>query len=80
MNRSLRIDEAMRARLEKAAKDLHRPRSWVGIEALERYLSYHEWFVASVEKAVAKADNGGPFVSHDEVMAKSKARIESYRR
>ena len=80
MNLSLRIDDALRARLDKAAKDLNRPMSWVGVEALERYLSYHEWFVASVEKAIAKADNGGPFVSHEEVMEKSKARIESYRR
>jgi predicted transcriptional regulator len=80
MNLSLRIEDSLRARLDKAAKDLDRPLSWIGVEALEQYLSHHEWFVTSVERAIAAADNGGPFVSHDEVMAKSKARIESYRK
>jgi len=49
------------------------------IEAIKQYVSYHEWFVASVEKAIAKADAGGPFVSHEEVVAESEARIKARR-
>jgi predicted transcriptional regulator len=74
MNISLRIDDETMARLDKAAQSLDRPRSWVAMEALEQFLSYHEWFTKSVEKAVATAESGGPFVSHDDVVAKSKAR------
>jgi predicted transcriptional regulator len=77
MSLSLRVDDELRARLEKAAKDLDRPLSWVGVEALEQYLSYHEWFVASVEKAIAAADRGGSFVSHEEVVSESEARIKA---
>ncbi|MBT3071423.1 hypothetical protein KKP04_11165 [Rhodomicrobium sp. Az07] len=77
MSLSLRIDDALRARLEKVAKDLDRPMSWIGVEALEQYLSYHEWFVASVEKAIATADAGGPFISHEDVVAESEVRIKA---
>jgi predicted transcriptional regulator len=77
MNLNLRIDESLRARLDKMAKDLDRPLSWVGVEALEQYLSHNEEFVAAEKRAVAAADSGGPFVSHDEVVAESEARIKA---
>jgi predicted transcriptional regulator len=47
------------------------------VEALEQYLSHQEAFAAAVERAVAAADSGGPFVSHEEVLAESEARIKA---
>lgn len=74
MNISLRIDDDMMTRLDRAAKALDRPRSWVAMEALDQFLSYQEHFARTVEKAVAEAEAGGPFMSHDEVVAASMAR------
>jgi predicted transcriptional regulator len=69
MNISFSIPEDLIARLDALAKSMDRSRSYVANEAMLHYVSYHEWFIASVETAVAKADSGGPFVSHDEVLA-----------
>lgn len=70
MNISLRINDETAKRLDKVAKDLDRSRSWVVMEAVERYIAHHDWFTTSVEKAIEAAEAGGPFVSHDDVVAK----------
>jgi len=77
MNISLRIDDDTMSRLDKAAKDLDRPRSWVAMEALDQFLAYHEHFTRTVESAIAEAEAGGPFVSHADVVAASKARSKA---
>lgn len=80
MNISLRIDEDTLERLDKTAKALDRPRSWVATEAINQFLSYQEHFIRMVEEAIAEADAGGPFLSHADVatasQARSKARAE----
>lgn len=77
MNISLRIDESTLERLNKAAKDLDRPRSWVATEALDQFLSYHEHFTHAVETAIAEAEAGGTFIDHADVVAASKARSKT---
>lgn len=74
VNISLRVDDDTRLRLDKIAEQLDRPRAWVALEGIKQYLEYHDWFAASVEKAVATADAGGPFLSHDEVVARTDKR------
>lgn len=74
MNISLSIDEAMVQRLDNIAKSMNRSRSFVALEAMEKYVSYQEWYIASVEAAVAKADAGGPFITHEEAVARSEKR------
>lgn len=80
MNISLRIDDDTMARLDRAARALDRPRSWVAMEALDQFLSYQEHFTRSVEAAVAEAEAGGPFVSHADVVDASNARKEARRK
>lgn len=77
MNISLRIDDGTMARLDRTAKSLNRSRSWVAMEALDQFLAYQEHFCRTVEKAVAEAEAGGPFVAHADVVAASKARKEA---
>jgi predicted transcriptional regulator len=43
---------------------------------MEQYVSYQEWFIASVEEAMADADAGGVCVSHAEMLADADAWIE----
>lgn len=74
MNISLRIDDETMTRLDRAAKALDRPRSWVAMEALDQFLSYQEHFARTVEMAVAEAEAGGPFVQHADVVAAFKER------
>lgn len=77
MNISLRIDDETMNRLERAAKALDRPRSWVAMEALDQFLSYQEHFTRTVERAVAEAEAGGQFVSHADVVAGLTARSKA---
>lgn len=78
MNISLSIDDAMVQRLDNIAKSMNRSRSFVALEAMEQYVQYQEWFIASVEEAIAEADAGGPFLSHAEVVAQAEARLRDH--
>lgn len=74
VNISLRVDDDIRSRLDKIAEQLDRPRAWVALEGIKQFIEYHEWFAQSVEKAVATADAGGPFLAHDDVVARASER------
>jgi RHH-type transcriptional regulator, rel operon repressor / antitoxin RelB len=63
---SVRIDPAVKKRLEKLAKSTGRSRSFLAAEAINEYLDLNEWQVAGIEKAVASLDRGGG-VSHERV-------------
>lgn len=75
MNISLSIDDAVVQRLDTIAGSMNRSRSFAACEAIEHYLNYQEWFIKSVEAAIAQADAGGPFLTHEEVVARSEARL-----
>jgi len=74
MNISFSIDEATVQRLDNIARSMNRSRSFVALEAVEQYVSCQESYIASVEAAVAKADTGGPFLTHEEAVARSEQR------
>jgi RHH-type transcriptional regulator, rel operon repressor / antitoxin RelB len=63
---SVRIDPAVKKRLEKLAKSTGRSRSFLAAEAINEYLDLNEWQVAGIEKAVASLDRGEG-VSHERV-------------
>ena len=74
MNISLSVSDELIAQIDAVAKSMDRSRSYIANEAMLHYISYQEWLIASVEAAVAKADAGGPFVSHEEVVAAAAER------
>jgi RHH-type rel operon transcriptional repressor/antitoxin RelB len=55
---SVRVDDAVRKRLEKLAKSTGRTRSFLAAEAIEAYLDVNEWQVAGVRQAMASLDDG----------------------
>jgi len=55
---SVRIDPAVKKRLEKLAKSTGRSRSFLAAEAINEYVDLNEWQVAGIEKAVASLDRG----------------------
>ena len=55
---SVRIDPAIKKRLEKLAKSTGRSRSFLAAEAINEYVDLNEWQVAGIAKAVASLDRG----------------------
>lgn len=56
----------LQAKLDRVAAEQGRDREELVVEAVERMLSYDEWFLREVEKGIAAADRG-EFVDHDEI-------------
>src|SRR6516164_3701333 len=63
---TVRVNTAVKRRLEKLAKNTGRSRSFLAAEAIENYVNINEWQVAGIKQAIASLDHGH-FVSHDEV-------------
>ena len=63
---TVRMDDKMLARLDSMAKSLSRPRTWVINQAIEKFLSYEEWFVSEVEAGLGEMQKGD-FASSEEI-------------
>jgi len=55
---TVRVDAAVKKRLENLAKSTGRSRSYLAAEALSEYLNINEWQVAGVKQAVASLEKG----------------------
>jgi predicted transcriptional regulator len=55
---TVRVDAAVKKRLEKLAKNTGRSRSFLAAEAIEEYLDVNEWQVAGIKRAIESADRG----------------------
>jgi len=60
------FDRQLEEKLARAAAEQGRESESLVIEAVERMLSYENWFLREVEKGISAADRG-EFVGHDEV-------------
>ena len=65
---AVRIEPAVKKRLEKLAKSTGRSRSFLAAEALSGYLDVNEWQVVDVRTAIASLDRGEG-VSHEQLKA-----------
>jgi RHH-type rel operon transcriptional repressor/antitoxin RelB len=63
---TVRVEPAVKKRLEKLARSTGRSRSFLAAEALNGYLDLNEWQVAGVKRAMASLERGEG-VPHDEV-------------
>jgi predicted transcriptional regulator len=70
---TVRVDTAVKKRLERLAKSTGRSRSFLAAEAISEYLSVNEWQIAGIKRAIESADRGDG-VQHDHV----KAWIDSW--
>jgi RHH-type transcriptional regulator, rel operon repressor / antitoxin RelB len=55
---TVRIDSAVKKRLERLARSTGRSRSFLAAEAISEYLNVNEWQVAGIKRAVASLDRG----------------------
>ncbi len=76
---SIRVEERKLKRLDRLARSLDRPRSWVLGQAIDRFIEHEEWFAREVERGVAQADRG-ELIPHDDVIAELKGRQRKRRR
>ena len=66
---TIRIDDRVLDQLDSMAKNLSRSRTWVINQAIERYLSYEEWFVYEVKTGLNEIQRDD-FASPEEVKAR----------
>ncbi len=76
---SIRLEERKLKRLDRLARSMDRPRSWVLGQAIDRYLEHQDWFAREVERGVEQADRG-ELIPHDRVMAELRGRLRKRRR
>ncbi len=76
---SIRVEERKLKRLDRLARSLDRPRSWVLGQAIDRFIEHEEWFAREVERGVAQADRG-ELIPHHDVIAELKGRQRKRRR
>ncbi len=63
---TIRIEETVLDRIDSMAESVNRSRSWIINQAVERFLSYEEWFVQEVQSGVNEVANG-EIASHEKV-------------
>lgn len=63
---SVRVDSAIKKRLEKLAKNTGRSRSFLAAEAIGEYVDVNEWQIAGIKRAIALLDRGEG-VAHEQV-------------
>ena len=55
---TVRMDDQLLQRVDGIAKSLHRPRAWIIAQALERFVTYEEWYIQEVQAGLAEVDRG----------------------
>ncbi len=75
---SVRVSPETRAKLDRLAASMERPRSYLVKEAINQYVAYHGWKAEWVAKGLAAAERGD-FHDHDEVVGALRARIKDKR-
>lgn len=63
---TVRVDPAVKKRLEKLAKNTGRSRSFLASEAINEYLDVNEWQVTGIKQAIGSLDRGKG-IPHDQV-------------
>jgi RHH-type transcriptional regulator, rel operon repressor / antitoxin RelB len=64
---TVRIDDEVKARLERLAGATRRSKSFLAAEAIRDFVEYNEWQIQEIRKAVKEAD-AGDFASDDDVV------------
>ncbi len=68
---TVRLNQDTKEKLEQLANATHRTKSFLAVEAINRYLEIEAWQIAEIEQALVEADKAD-FASDDEVNALAK--------
>lgn len=74
---TIRLDEKLKAQLEKLALVTHRSKSFLAVEAISEYIKMQEWQISEIKKGIAEADSE-QVVDHESVVKRwEKKRANS---
>lgn len=65
---TIRIPQEVKAQLDKLAEATHRSKSFLGSEAIQRYVDLEAWQIGEIQQAILEAD-ANDFASDEEVDA-----------
>ncbi len=65
---TIRLDDGMKARLDRLADSTSRSKSFLASEAIREFIENNEWQIAEIQSALNEADSGD-FASDAEVDA-----------
>ena len=71
---SVRMDEEKLQRLDKLADITKRSRGWLINEAVDRYLSYEEWYIKAVEAGMEDVA-AGRVIPHEEIKKEREVKL-----
>ncbi len=63
---TVRVDTAVKKRLEKLAKSTGRSRSYLAAEAIGEFVDINEWQIAGIKRAMVSLDRGEG-IAHEQV-------------
>ena len=63
---TIRMEDAVLDRVDSMAKSVNRSRTWVINQAVERFLSYEEWFIQEVQSGIDEVANS-EIAAHEKV-------------
>ena len=63
---TVRVDAAVKKRLEKLAKNTGRSRSFLAAEAIGEFVDVNEWQIAGIKRAMQSLDRGEG-IAHEQV-------------
>lgn len=65
---TVRLDAALKAKLEALAKSTQRSKSWLAAEAISAYVEQEAWQIQQIQEAVQLADQPGTdWIAHEDV-------------
>lgn len=65
---TIRVPKEVKAQLEKLAEATHRSKSFLGSEAIQKYIDLEAWQIAEIQQAIQEAD-ANDFASDEEIDA-----------
>ena len=65
---TIRMEDETLDRIDTMAKSLSRSRTWIINQAIERFLSYEEWFIREVNAGLEEMRDGD-FASPEEILS-----------
>jgi len=65
---TIRIPQEVKAQLEKLAEATHRSKSFLGSEAIQKYIDLEAWQIGEIQQAIQEAD-ANDFASDEEIDA-----------
>ena len=55
---TLRLDSALKKKLDRLSSAMSRSRSFIAAEAIREYVALNDWQIAEIKKGIAEADRG----------------------